>query len=73
MNVRERDYYLRCPYKSISRFGRDTVETLSAITLLDSATKQYEFQMKECHPPIITESEFRVVQDERKMKQYCHR
>ncbi|NLI59556.1 MAG: hypothetical protein GX387_13805 [Clostridium sp.] len=52
--------------KSISRFGRDTVETLSAITLLDSATKQYEFQMKECHPPIITESEFRVVQDEKK-------
>lgn len=35
------------------------------VTLLDSATQQYEFQMKECHPPIITESEFRAVQEER--------
>lgn len=36
------------------------------VTLLDSATKQYEFQMEECHPPIITESEFRAVQEEKK-------
>ena len=38
------------------------------VTLLDSATQKYEFQMKECHPPIITESEFRAVQDEKKKR-----
>ena len=38
------------------------------VTLLDSATQQYEFQMKECHPPIITESEFRAVQEEKKKR-----
>jgi hypothetical protein len=38
------------------------------VTLLDSATQQYEFQMKECHPPIITESEFRAVQQEKKKR-----
>ena len=36
------------------------------VTLLDSATQEYEYQMKECHPPIITESEFRTVQEEKK-------
>ena len=36
------------------------------VTLLDSATQNYEFQMKECHSPIITESEFRAVQEEKK-------
>ena len=35
------------------------------VTLLDSATQEYQYQMKECHPPIITESEFRAVQEER--------
>ncbi|MEN6381228.1 MAG: recombinase family protein [Synergistaceae bacterium] len=35
------------------------------VTLLDSATQEYQYQMKEFHPPIITESEFRVVQEER--------
>lgn len=38
------------------------------VSLLDSATQQYEFQMKECHPPIITESEFRAVQEEKKKR-----
>lgn len=38
------------------------------VTLWDSATEQYEFQMKECHPPIITESEFRAVQEEKKKR-----
>lgn len=38
------------------------------VTLLDSATQQYEYQMKECHPPIITESEFRAVQEEKKKR-----
>lgn len=38
------------------------------VTLLDSATQKYEFQMKECHLPIITESEFRVVQKEKKKR-----
>ena len=36
------------------------------VTLLDSATQEYEYQMKECIPPIITESEFRAVQEEKK-------
>lgn len=38
------------------------------VTLLDSATQKYEFKMKECHPPIITESEFRAVQEERQKR-----
>ena len=38
------------------------------VTLLDSATQKYEFQMKECHLPIITESEFRAVQKEKKKR-----
>lgn len=35
------------------------------VTLLDSATQEYKYQMKECHPPIITQSEFRAVQEEK--------
>lgn len=35
------------------------------VTLLDSATQEYQYQMKEFHPPIITESEFRAVEVER--------
>ncbi len=38
------------------------------VTLLDSATHEYEFQMKECHSPIITENEFRAVQEEKKKR-----
>lgn len=38
------------------------------VTLLDSATQEYEYQMKECHPPIITESEYRGVQEEKKKR-----
>jgi hypothetical protein len=38
------------------------------VTLLDSATQEYEYQMKECHPLIITESEFRAVQEEKKRR-----
>jgi len=38
------------------------------VTLLDSATQEYKYQMKECHPPIITESEFRAVQQEKKKR-----
>jgi DNA invertase Pin-like site-specific DNA recombinase len=38
------------------------------VTLLDSATQEYEYQMKECHPPIITESEFRAVHEEKKKR-----
>ncbi|MGI5900631.1 MAG: recombinase family protein [Christensenellales bacterium] len=38
------------------------------VTLLDSVTQEYEYQMKECHPPIITESEFRAVQEEKKKR-----
>lgn len=38
------------------------------VTLLDSATQEYEYQMKECHPPSITESEFRAVQEEKKKR-----
>lgn len=32
---------------------------------LDSATQEYQYQMKECISPIITESEFRAVQEEK--------
>lgn len=39
-----------------------------SVTLLDSATQEYSYQMKECIPPIITESEFRAVQDEKKKR-----
>lgn len=35
------------------------------VTLLDSVTQDYVYQMKECIPLIITESEFRAVQEER--------
>ena len=35
------------------------------VTLLDSATQEYQYQMKECISPIITESEFRAVQEEK--------
>lgn len=38
------------------------------VTLLDSSTQEYEYQMKECIPPIITESEFRSVQEEAKKR-----
>ncbi len=38
------------------------------VTLLDSATQEYEFQVKECIPPIITESEFRSAQEEKKKR-----
>lgn len=38
------------------------------VTLLDSATQEYEYQMKECITPIITESEFRAVQEEKKKR-----
>ncbi|WP_455716797.1 hypothetical protein [Anaerosporobacter sp.] len=38
------------------------------VTLLDSATQEYEYQMKECHPLIITESKFREVQEEKKKR-----
>lgn len=37
------------------------------VTLLDSSTQEYEYQIKDNHPPIITENEFRSVQEE-KMK-----
>ena len=32
---------------------------------MDSATQEYQYQMKECISPIITESEFRAVQEEK--------
>lgn len=38
------------------------------VTLLDSATQEYQYQMKESYPPIITESEFRAVQEEKKKR-----
>ena len=38
------------------------------VALLDSATQEYEYKMKECHPPIITDSEFRAVQEEKKKR-----
>ena len=55
------------------KWNKRTIETMlsnekytGTVTLLDSATQEYEYQMKECIPPIITESEFRAVQEEKK-------
>ena len=36
------------------------------VTLLDSASHEVAYQVKECIPPIITESEFRAVQETKK-------
>lgn len=54
------------------KWNKRAIETMlsnekytGTVTLLDSATQEYLYQMKECHPPIITESEFRSVQEER--------
>ena len=38
------------------------------VTLLDSSTQEYEYQIKDNHPPIITEYEFRSVQEEKKKR-----
>ena len=55
------------------KWNKRTIETMlsnekytGTVTLLDSATQEYEYQMKECIPPIITENEFRAVQEEKK-------
>ena len=54
------------------KWNKRTIETMlsnekytGTVTLLDSATQEYEYQMKECIPPIITENEFRAVQEEK--------
>ncbi len=57
------------------KWNKRAIETMLAnekytgtVTLLDSATQEFAYQMKECIPPIITESEFRAVQDAKKMR-----
>lgn len=57
------------------RWNKRTIETMlsnekytGTVTLLDSTTQEYEYQMKECIPPIITENEFRAVQEEKKKR-----
>ena len=57
------------------KWNKRTIETMlsnekytGTVTLLDSATQEYMYQMKECIPPIITESEFRAVQEEKKKR-----
>lgn len=57
------------------KWNKRTIETMlsnekytGTVTLLDSATQEYGYQMKECIPPIITESEFRAVQEEKKIR-----
>lgn len=57
------------------KWNKRAIETILAnekytgtVTLLDSATQEFAYQMKECIPPIITESEFRAVQDAKKMR-----
>lgn len=47
---------------------QDTTNESCTVTLLDSATQEYEYQMKECCLPIITEREFRAVQEEKKKR-----
>lgn len=60
---------------SKEHWNKRAIETMLAnekytgmVTLLDSATQEYKYQMKECHPPIITENEFRAVQEEKKKR-----
>ena len=57
------------------KWNKRTIETMlsnekytGTVTLLDSATQEYMYQMKECIPPIITENEFRAVQEEKKKR-----
>lgn len=57
------------------KWNKRAIETMLAnekytgtVTLLDSATQEFAYQMKECIPPIITESEFRAVQEQRKKR-----
>ena len=57
------------------KWNKRAIETILAnekytgtVTLLGSATQEFAYQMKECIPPIITESEFRAVQDTKKMR-----
>ena len=57
------------------KWNKHMIETMlsnekytGTVTLLDSATQEYAYQMKECIPPIITESEFRAVQDSLKAR-----
>lgn len=57
------------------KWNKRAIETILAnekytgtVTLLGSATQEFAYQMKECIPPIITESEFQAVQDAKKMK-----
>ena len=57
------------------KWNKRTIETMlsnekytGTVTLLDSSTQEYEYQMKECIPPIITENEFRAVQEEKKKR-----
>lgn len=57
------------------KWNKRAIETILAnekytgtVTLLDLATQEFAYQMKECIPPIITESEFRAVQDAKKMR-----
>ena len=57
------------------KWNKRTIETMlsnekytGTVTLLDSATQEYEYQMKECIPPIINENEFRAVQEEKKKR-----
>ena len=38
------------------------------VTLSDTSTYEYEYQIKDNHPPIITENEFRSVQEEKKKR-----
>lgn len=56
---------------------RDNAENekrTGTVTLLDSATQEYEYQMKECHPPMIAESQFRgCTGGKEKTKQYRHK
>lgn len=57
------------------KWNKRAIETILAnekytgtVTLLDLAIQEFAYQMKECIPPIITDSEFRAVQDAKKMR-----
>lgn len=57
------------------KWNKRAIETMlvnekysGTVTLLDSITQEYSYQVKDCVPPIITEGEFLAVQEAKKKR-----
>lgn len=57
------------------KWNKRAIETMlvdekytGTVTLLDSASQEVAYQMKDCIPPIITEGEFRAVKEAKKQR-----